>query len=118
MLRKETIFMINTFFIEGTLQEMSELKETDKGIHYAHILLKVERPFRNSDGNYDSDFVEIELWRGTSEVIFENFKKDMLLGIQGRIQSKMFSSTNGKPNIVYKLVAEKISILDLKLGDK
>lgn len=110
--------MINTFFIEGSLQEMSELKETDKGIHYTHILLKVERPFRNSDGNYDSDFVEIELWRGTSEVIFENFKKDMLLGIQGRIQSKMLTSTNGKPNIVYKLVAEKVSFLDLKLGNK
>lgn len=53
--------MINTFFIEGSLQEISELKETDKGIHFAHVLLKVERPFRNSDGLYDSDMIEVEL---------------------------------------------------------
>ena len=106
--------MINTFFIEGSLQEISELKETDKGIHFAHVLLKVEKPFRNSDGLYDSDMIEVELWRGVSEVCCENSKPGMLLGIQGRIQSSQLTTAEGKPFIAYKFIAEKVSFLSSK----
>ena len=51
--------MINTFIVEGKLKEISEIRETDKGIKFSRITLDVERNFRNSEGFYDEDTIEI-----------------------------------------------------------
>lgn len=103
--------MINTFIIEGKLKEISEVKETDKGIKYAHIVISVERNYRNSDGQFDEDLIEIELWRGIAEICSENSKVDDYVSIQGRIQSAQLKTNEGKPFIAYKFVAEKVSFL-------
>ena len=103
--------MINTFIIEGKLKEISEVKETDKGIKYAHIVISVERNYRNSDGQFDEDLIEIELWRGIAEICSENSKVDDYVSIQGRIQSVQLKTNEGKPFIAYKFVAEKVSFL-------
>ncbi len=106
--------MINTFLVEGNLKSISELKETEKGIKYARITLKVPRNFRNSEGVYDEDFIEIELWRGIAEICYDNSQEGDLLSVQGRIQSSQLTTNEGKPFIAYKFVAEKVSFLDSK----
>lgn len=106
--------MINTFLLEGTLQEISELKETDKGTKYARLSLNVQRPFRNSEGNFESDRIEIELWRGVAEVCCDNSSQGDLLGVQGRIQSTTLTSNEGKNFLAYKFIAEKVSFLSHK----
>lgn len=104
--------MINTFIIEGKLKEISEVKETEKGVKFAHIILSVERNFRNSEGIYDEDLIEVELWRGIAEICCENSKLDDYLSIQGRIQSAQLKTNEGKPFIAYKFIAEKVSFLN------
>ena len=42
--------MINTFIVEGKLKEISEIRETDKGIKFSRVTLDIERNFRNSEG--------------------------------------------------------------------
>lgn len=103
--------MINTFIIEGKLKEISDLKETEKGIKYAHIILSVERNYRNSEGLYDEDLIEIELWRGIAEVCSENSKLNDYVSIQGRIQSSQLKTNEGKSFLAYKFIAEKVSFL-------
>ena len=83
------IKMINTFIIEGKLKEISEIKETEKGIKYCHIVMTVERNYRNSEGHFDVDLIEVELWRGIAEICTENSKVDDTISIQGRIQSRL-----------------------------
>ena len=103
--------MINTFIVEGKLKEISDLKETEKGIKYAHIILSVERNYRNSEGLYDEDLIEIELWRGIAEVCSENSKLNDYVSIQGRIQSSQLKTNEGKSFLAYKFIAEKVSFL-------
>lgn len=104
--------MINTFLLEGRLQEISEVKETDRGIKFMKITLSVERNYRNSDGYYDQDIIEVELWRGMAEICAENSKINDYISIQGRIQSSKLKSNEGKEFIAYKFVAEKVSFLN------
>lgn len=106
--------MINTFLIEGSLQEIHELKETDRGIKYSRITLNVERPFRNSEGTFEMDTIDVELWRGIAEICYENSKPGDMMGIQGRIQSSKLTTAEGKPFIAYKFIAEKVSFLTKK----
>lgn len=103
--------MINTFIVEGKLKEISEIRETDKGIKFSRVTLDIERNFRNSEGFYDKDTIEVELWRGTAEICCENSKEGDVLSIQGRIQSSKLKTNEGKPFIAYKFVAEKVSFL-------
>lgn len=103
--------MINTFIVEGKLKEISEVKETDKGIKYAHITLSVERNYRNSEGQFDDDLIEIELWRGIAEICSENSKVNDYVSIQGRIQSSQLKTNEGRSFIAYKFIAEKVSFL-------
>ena len=104
--------MINTFIFEGKLKEISEIKETEKGIKYCHVILAIERNYRNSEGHYDIDFVEVELWRGIAEICAENSKIDDYISIQGRIQSTQLKTNEGKPFIAYKFIAEKVSFIN------
>ena len=106
--------MINTFFLEGTIEKISELSHTEKGIARAFITLKSKRPFRSAEGEYVDDFIEVELWRGIAEVCIENCEYGTLLGIQGRIQTSVCETKEGKPFICYKFVAEKVSFLETK----
>lgn len=103
--------MINTFIVEGKLKEINEIKETDKGIKFCRVLLDIERSFRNSEGVYDVDTVEIELWRGIAEICYENCNAGDMISIQGRIQSSKLKTAEGKPFIAYKFIAEKVSFL-------
>lgn len=106
--------MINTFFLEGIIQEMSELKETEKGTKYSKLTLEVERGFKNSEGNYDFDTIEIEVWRGVAEICCTHCKLGDLVGIQGRIQSSKLTSNENKSFLTYKFIAEKVSFLSQK----
>lgn len=104
--------MINTFILEGKLKNISELRETDKGIKFAKLSLDIERNFRNSEGVYDTDTIEVELWRGIAEICAENSKQGDVIAVQGRVQSSNLTTSEGKPFIAYKFVAEKVSFLN------
>lgn len=103
--------MINTFILEGKLKEISEIKETEKGIKFARIALSIQRNYRNSEGVYDEDLIEVELWRGIAEVCSENAQINDTMSIQGRIQSSQLKTNEGKAFIAYKFIAEKVSFL-------
>ena len=103
--------MINTFILEGKITEISEVKETERGNKFVRATLKVDRNFRNSEGIYDFDFIEIELWRGIAEVFIEGSHIDDFISIQGRIQTSKLKTNEGKEFIAVKLVAEKVSFL-------
>lgn len=103
--------MINVFILEGKLKEFSKLQETKTGIKFCTISLAIERGFRNNEGIYEEDIVEIEMWRTIAEVCCENAKIGDRISIQGRIQSSEKTSTSGKSFIAYKFIAEKISFL-------
>lgn len=103
--------MINTCILEGKLVSISELKETDKGIKYASLRLEVVRAFRNSDGQYDSDLIDVDLWRGVAETCTKYATVGDIIGIQARIQSSQLSTADGRPFLAYGFVAEKVSFL-------
>lgn len=106
--------MLNTFILEGKLKEVSDIKETDRGTKFMKILIESERTFRNNDGYYDTDLIEVEVWRGVAEVCAETCNINELISIQGRIQSSTFKTNEGKEYISYKFIGEKVSYLTKK----
>lgn len=107
--------MINTFALEGTLVDITPLKETERGSRFATMTLEVERAFRNSDGIYENDLIQVDLWRGVADLCVAHCQKGDMIGVQGRIQSNQLTNNEGKNFIAYNIIAEKVSLLSLRM---
>lgn len=60
--------MINHIVLVGRLTKKPELRYTHEGIAVSTITLAINRTFRNAEGEYDADFVNITLWRKMQKI--------------------------------------------------
>ena len=65
---------MNEFRFCGRALETPELLESEKGSKYAHLFLRVEREYKNSDGTVDTDDFRITCFKSLAEE--NNFVKD------------------------------------------
>lgn len=88
--------MLNQMVLVGRLVEQPTMEE--KG---TTITLAVPRSFKNAQGEYETDFIPVQLWNDVARQTCEYCKKGDLVGIKGRLQ------TNDKLFVV----AEKVTFL-------
>ncbi|NLD78808.1 MAG: single-stranded DNA-binding protein [Mollicutes bacterium] len=109
--------MLNQFVIVGRLVKDSELRETETGKKITNITLAVPRSYKNSNGEYDTDFINCILWEGIAQNTTEYCKKGDLIGVKGRIQSRTVEKDE-KTNYLTEMVAEKVTFLSSKKEEK
>ncbi len=110
--------MLNQLVIVGRMVREPELYETDTGRKVTSIVLAVPRSYKNSNGEYDTDFVKCILWQGIAENTTQYVKKGDLLGVKGRIQSKERELMDGTKWTYLEVVAEKVTFLSSKPKEK
>ena len=81
--------MLNQLVVIGRLTKDPELRKTDAGRNVTTITLAVPRSYKNSNGEYDTDFIDCTLWSNVAETTTEYCHKGDLLGVRGRIQTRM-----------------------------
>ena len=109
--------MLNQFVIVGRLVRDPELRETETGRKITNITLAVPRSYKNSNGEYDTDFINCILWEGIAKNTTEYCKKGDLIGVKGRIQSRTVEKDE-KTNYLTEMVAEKVTFLSSKREEK
>lgn len=105
--------MLNQTVLVGRLVRDPELFTTENGNKITNITLAVPRSYKNSDGEYDTDFISCVLWKGVAENAVEYCHKGDLLGVKGRLQSRNIETEETKKEIM-EVVAEKITFLSSK----
>ena len=98
---------MNEFRFCGRALETPELLESEKGSKYAHLFLRVEREYKNSDGTVDTDDFRITCFKSLAEEI-ENVKKGQTLIMKGRLQENNFIKDNGDTIFRAELVGDKV----------
>ena len=78
---KGGIYVLNQAVLVGRLVQEPELNKTEKG-NVTNITLAVPRSYKNSDGEYDTDFIRCTLWQAIAENTVEYCKKGDLVGIK------------------------------------
>ncbi len=103
--------MLNQIVLVGKVKELPVIKETSGGTKLATMLIEVDRSFKNSIGEIDTDEFQVTLWRGIAEECEMVCKIGSLIGVKGRLQANNFAK---EESIFYKseIVAEKISFLN------
>ena len=104
--------MINNVTLIGRLTRDAELRYTPSNIATAQFNVACNRNFKNTNGEYDADFINCVMWREQAERFCNWTKKGMLVGITGRIQTRSYEGNDGKRVYVTEVVAENFQVLE------
>lgn len=69
----------------GRLTSAPELKQTSNGRSYVATSIAVQRNYKNKDGNYDTDFVNVSFLGKTAEFVAQHFGKGDVISCTGSI---------------------------------
>jgi single-strand DNA-binding protein len=96
--------MLNQTVLVGRLVDTPTI-EKNKEARGTKIKLAIPRSYKNTEGDYDTDFITWLGWGGIADNVTEYCKKGDLIGVKGRLEQQ-------DNNVV--VVAEKITFLSSK----
>ncbi len=106
--------MLNQIVLIGRLVRDPELRYTPNGIPVAQFPLAVDRTFKNAQGQRETDFFDIVVWRKQAELAANHLQKGRLVAVQGRLQARSYETPEGQRRKVYEIVADSVTFLDRK----
>lgn len=104
--------MINEIILVGKIAKEPQLAQTNNGYHVSNVVLETVRHYKNSYGIYESDFLEVTLWRGMAQTICDTCSIGSMIAIKGRVQSRTYLEEENKHFGSLEIIAEKVTILD------
>ena len=110
--------MLNQSILVGRIVKDPEIRETESGNKVTNITLAVQRPYKNVNGEYDTDFISCVLWKGVAETTAQYCKKGDLIGIKGRIQTREVELEDETHRKYVEVIAEKVTFLSSKKADE
>lgn len=102
--------MVNETVLVGRITQDPKVTELDNGKKVCNIAVAVPRSYKNENGEYDTDFIKCTMWSGIAEKTSEYCKQGDLIGIKGRIQTRVIEKDNSKQTI-QEVIAEKVTFL-------
>ena len=93
--RKDGTHM-NVIAFVGELTELSEIRTSAARNRFATMMIRVQRPFANSEGVYEYDNLNIMLWKGIAETAMAAAQVGDHVSVKGRMQSHTFEGQDGK----------------------
>lgn len=106
--------MINQVTLVGRVVEKPVLHDYEGEFKVATLNLAVVRPFKNMEGNVETDFIRVSLWNGIAESTSEYTNKGDIVGVKGRLVTKdtEVSFANG-----VEVMKKKIQVLEI-IGER
>jgi single-strand DNA-binding protein len=104
--------MYNRVILIGRLTRDPELRYVPSGAPVASFTLAVDRPFRDQQGNRETDFIDIVAWRKLAEQVSQYVTKGRLVAVEGRLQIRSYETQDGQKRKVAEVVADGIRFLD------
>ncbi len=102
---------MNKILLIGRLTKDPELRYVPSGEPVANFSLAVDRPFKNSQGERETDFVDIVAWRKSAELASQYLTKGRLVAIEGRLQIRSYETQDGQKRKAAEVVADRIEFL-------
>lgn len=103
---------MNKVFLLGRMCGDVELRTTTTGKQVAQWTIAVDRPYKDQNGQKDSDFFNIVLWGKTAEVAANGLKKGHRVLVEGRIQNRSFDGKDGQKKWITEIIAERFDFIE------
>lgn len=105
---------INNVVLVGRVVRDPELKYTAQNVASVSFTLAVNRPFKNSQGQREADFINVVIWRKQAELFAQYVKKGSQIGVVGRISTRNYEKQDGTRVYVTEVIADSFQMLDTR----
>ncbi len=105
---------MNRVCLVGRLTTKPELRYTNSNLPYTRFSLAVNRNFSNAQGQRETDFINIVVWRKQAENVCNYLDKGSLVSVEGRIQTESYDGQDGNKRYTTDVVADNVSFLESK----
>ena len=97
---------MNRVCLVGRLTAKPELRYTGGNVPYTRFSLAVNRTFNNAQGERETDFINIIVWRRQAENIANYLDKGSRVSVEGRIQTGSYTAQDGSKRYTTDVVAD------------
>ncbi|MBT9260008.1 MAG: single-stranded DNA-binding protein [Clostridiales bacterium] len=104
--------MLNLVVLIGRLTRDPELRYTASGTPVGRFTLAVDRPFQNAQGERETDFIDVVVWRQLAETCANHLARGRLVAVTGRLQIRSYEAQDGQRRRVAEVVADDVRFLD------
>ena len=105
--------MLNHIVMAGRLTHDPELREAGE-TPVCTFRIACDRDFKNKDGEKETDFVDVTVWRKLAETVAKYFVKGRMAIVTGRLQIRPWTDKDGVKKYSTEIVAEHVYFGDSK----
>lgn len=105
---------MNKVILTGNLVKDLELKYTNNNKAVLQNTIAVRNDFKNANGEYESQFINIEVWGKTAEFLNKYAGKGSKVLVEGKIVNRNYTAQDGTKRYVTNVAVEKVELLDTK----
>lgn len=104
---------MNLVVLEGRLTTDPEIRYTtgENATATARFSVAVNRDFKNSQGQYDADFIRCIAWRNQAEFVGKYFHKGDPILITGNIRTGSYTNKDGMKVYTTDVWADKVNFV-------
>ena len=106
--------MINRVVLVGRLTRDAELRKTTNGTSVASFTLAVDNRLTDKEGNKTASFIPCTIWNQQAENVVRFTHKGSLVGVEGRLNQRTYTNTEGKNVQVIEVVCDSVQFLEPK----
>ncbi|MDT8716116.1 single-stranded DNA-binding protein [Clostridium sp. 19966] len=106
---------MNRIFLVGRLTKDPEKKvfeENDKVM--ARFIMAVDKEYKNSNGEKQTDFIPVVLWGKRAEVALEYLKKGDMISLCGKLNCRSYDDDQGVRRYISEVIAESFQFIESK----
>lgn len=105
---------MNKVILMGRLTKDLEVRYTQTGKVVTQFALAVDRPFKDADGNKETDFIPVVLWGKIAELVGNSCQKGHRLLVDGRLQIRSYDAKDGTKRWVTEVIANSVEFIERK----
>ena len=100
--------MLNQVIVVGRIVREPTLQVSENNKKYMNITIAVPRSFNNSEGVYETDYIDCILWDVIASSTSDYCNKGDVIGIRGRIQTRVSEDKDGIKSIIRILFVKRL----------
>lgn len=102
---------MNKAILIGRLTADPELTTINSGVDVCRFTLAINRPFKNQNGENQTDFLNIVVWRAAAANCHKYLQKGSQCAVIGSIQTRSYEGNDGNKRYVTEIVADNVEFL-------
>lgn len=105
---------MNKVILMGRLTKEPDVKYTQTGKVVTQFTLAVDRPFKDANGNKETDFIPVVVWGKAAELVGNSCQKGHRLLVDGRLQIRSYEAKDGSKRWVSEIIANSVEFVERK----